>query len=263
MKHQEYGQEEQSKADKLHVLRFDNIVADEKTSVLRKYQELVLGQGSLWELARYELTFSLLSPVPGALGILLRTLLCRGLFRRIGKGVIIGAHTTIRHPSKISIGGKTIIDDYAVLSARGFERAHIHIGRNVLIGRGAHLRVREGSIDVGDASHIGPFSFVGTTQTINIGEHVLVAALCYIGGITKRMDDLDTPIASQGIQEKGGVVIEDDVLLGSHVIVNDGVRIGKGSFIGAGAVVTKDIPAYSIAYGVPARVVSQRDKTRE
>ena len=66
------------------------------------------------------------------------------------------------------------------------------------------------------------------------------------------------PIRSQPLQTKGGIVIEDDVWLGFGVIVLDGVRIGKGAVIGAGSVVTKDIPEGAIAAGIPARVIKMR-----
>ncbi|HOZ23028.1 MAG TPA: DapH/DapD/GlmU-related protein, partial [bacterium] len=62
----------------------------------------------------------------------------------------------------------------------------------------------------------------------------------------------------QGYESKGGVVIEDDCWLGAGVMVLDGVTIGTGSVIGAAAVVTKDIPPYSVALGIPAKVVATR-----
>ncbi|NUQ39504.1 MAG: hypothetical protein HUU23_17315 [Caldilineales bacterium] len=62
----------------------------------------------------------------------------------------------------------------------------------------------------------------------------------------------------QPITSKGDIVIEDDVWLGVGAIVLDGVTIGRGAVIGAGAVVTESIPAYAIAVGAPARVVGHR-----
>ncbi len=62
----------------------------------------------------------------------------------------------------------------------------------------------------------------------------------------------------QPLVSAGDIVIEDDVWIGSGARVMDGVTIGRGAIIGAGAVVTKDVPPYSIALGVPARVVGRR-----
>ena len=76
------------------------------------------------------------------------------------------------------------------------------------------------------------------------------------------MENVDNPMARQGFQSKGGVEIEDDVWLGAHVVVLDGVKIGRGSVIGACSLVTKDVPPYSIAYGVPAKLHGSRKKSR-
>jgi acetyltransferase-like isoleucine patch superfamily enzyme len=69
-------------------------------------------------------------------------------------------------------------------------------------------------------------------------------------------NDTQRPFIQQGITAEG-IVIEDDVWLGSGAIVMDGVRIGKGSVIAAGAVVTSDVPAHVVAAGVPARVIRE------
>jgi acetyltransferase-like isoleucine patch superfamily enzyme len=65
-------------------------------------------------------------------------------------------------------------------------------------------------------------------------------------------------IMEQPCKTKGGIIIDDDAWLGHGVIVLDGVRIGKGAVIGAGSVVTNDIPDGAIASGIPSRVVKMR-----
>ena len=75
-------------------------------------------------------------------------------------------------------------------------------------------------------------------------------------------DDADTPILEQGITAQG-IVVDDDVWLASGVIVLDGVHIGQGCVIGAGSVVTEDLPPFSVAVGAPARVVRDRRDARE
>jgi acetyltransferase-like isoleucine patch superfamily enzyme len=72
-------------------------------------------------------------------------------------------------------------------------------------------------------------------------------------------EDPKTPIRLQGIRAEG-IIIKDDVWLGTGVRVLDGITIGKGSIVGAGAVVTKDVPDYAIVTGVPARVTGWRNK---
>jgi acetyltransferase-like isoleucine patch superfamily enzyme len=68
----------------------------------------------------------------------------------------------------------------------------------------------------------------------------------------------DKPIRQQPLESKGDIIIEDEAWLGVGVTVLDGVRIGKGAVVGAGSVVTKDIPEGAIAFGVPARVIRMR-----
>lgn len=94
---------------------------------------------------------------------------------------------------------------------------------------------------------------------ITLGDHVLTAANCMFIAYSHAYDSLDEPIKEQGYYD-APIVIEDDVWLGHGVTVMAGVTIGKGSIIGAGAVVNKDIPPYSIAAGVPAKVIKSRLK---
>lgn len=253
---------EKSGLQKSQDLKFDRLVGDTKKSSLRKYQEIVVGTDSLWELVKYEVLTGVFGLLPGGIGMVLRRVMYRGLFRSMSRGVVIGSNVTLRHPSKVSIGPKTVLDDLCLLSARGRD-AGINIGERVLIGRAAQVKVRSGLINIGDFSHIGPFSNVGTSQAINIGKHVTTGPLCIIGIASKESNDLDSPISFHDIREKGGVIIEDDVSLGGNVTVLDGVKIGTGCVIGAGAVVTKNIPPYSIAYGVPAKVMGTRGSNTE
>lgn len=93
---------------------------------------------------------------------------------------------------------------------------------------------------------------------MRIGEYVQIAAFCYVGGTDHRTARVDIPMALQGLDARGGVTIEDDVWVGSHTLVKDGVTIGRGSIIGAFSLVNRDIPPYSVAYGCPARVRKHR-----
>ncbi len=92
---------------------------------------------------------------------------------------------------------------------------------------------------------------------IKIGKDCLIAAHSGIFANNHIYSDPTQLIMSQGVTRQG-IVIEDDCWLGSGVKVLDGVTIGRGSVVGAGAVVTKNIPPFSIAVGVPARVIKRR-----
>jgi acetyltransferase-like isoleucine patch superfamily enzyme len=115
-----------------------------------------------------------------------------------------------------------------------------------------------GFLRVGDNSSIHPrCQLNANVSSIIIGSGVMISPSCalysYNHGIAP-----GKPIRKQPLETKGGIVIDDDAWLGFGVIVLDGVRIGKGAVIGAGSVVTSDIPDGAIAVGNPARVVKMR-----
>ena len=110
---------------------------------------------------------------------------------------------------------------------------------------------------------IGDYSGLGLNARLDgpgivIGNNVLMGPDAVILTGNHKHDDITMPIQAQGI-ETAPVIIEDDVWIGTRVIILPGIRIGKSSIIGAGAVVSKDVPPFSIAVGNPARVVRKRD----
>lgn len=238
--------------------RFENIVQDEKSSMIQKYQDLFIGERRFSTLIQYELITFLFGNLPGAIGLFLRHHFYPCLFGRTGEKVVFGHHVTLRAPGKIKLGNNVVIDDYVVLSLRGSDKEIIQIGNGVLIGRGSQIKARAGSIYIDDFANISSRCFIGSTSKVYIGKYCLFAGNCYIGGIQHGFDRSDVPIVQQKLDMKGGITIEDDVWLGANVVVNDGVTIGKGAVVGAGSVVTKDIPDYKIAVGVPAKVVKSR-----
>ena len=98
----------------------------------------------------------------------------------------------------------------------------------------------------------------GVLGNLSIGRDVLIAAHCSFISAQHVFGDLSQPIRAQGLTTRGDIVIEDDVWLGMGVRVMDGVRIGRGSVVGANSVVTRDVPPYSVAVGAPARVIRKR-----
>ncbi len=239
-------------------VRFEQFIKDDETSIVKKYQDLTLGERSLPALIRYELITSTFGSIPGALGLFLRKQFYPCLFRHVGKKTLFGHNITIRSPKNISIGNRVVIDDFAVLSMRDSKEDTIRIGNSVLIGRFSQLKARGGSIIVEDFANIGSSCHIGSTTEVRLGKYCLVARGCYIGGIQHGFDRSDIPIVRQELSSKGGITIEDDVWLGANVVVNDGVTIGKGSVIGAGSVVTKNIPPNKIVVGVPAKILRER-----
>lgn len=128
-------------------------------------------------------------------------------------------------------------------------------GRNVNVERGADFGTGRG-ISIGDNSGIGINAKIRGPLTI--GDDVMMGPEVVVLTSTHRHDRCDLPMRLQGFEPLRKVEIGDDVWIGQRAILLPGVRIGKGAIIGAGAVVTKDIPDYAIACGVPAKVVKMR-----
>jgi acetyltransferase-like isoleucine patch superfamily enzyme len=169
-------------------------------------------------------------------GILVRRAVAR-LHR--GRGMVLGESTRvsprtfIREPHRISIGDRTVIGHHVELVPQD---GHVTIGADCTV-QALCVIYGAGGVDIGDGCRIAH----GTK----------------IIAFNHNFGDPAIPIRTQGTTREP-IVIEDDVWLGVNAVVLAGVRIGRGSVIGAGAVVTRDIPAYSIAVGNPARVVRSR-----
>jgi galactoside O-acetyltransferase len=95
-------------------------------------------------------------------------------------------------------------------------------------------------------------------HNIILGADCLIGARCTLTPYQHSVADRRLPIREQPLVSRGDILIEDDVWLGANVSVMDGVTVGRGSIVGAGAVVTRSIPPYSIAAGIPARVIRPR-----
>ncbi|MEX0729681.1 MAG: acyltransferase [Aquisalimonadaceae bacterium] len=236
-------------ADQLH---------DASASPLTRYRRKVLGEATALTFARYELSIMLVGNLAGAAGYLARRIFLRGLFRTFGSGVILGRGLAIRHPGRITLGERVAIDDHVLLDAGGAGADGITLGDEVIVSRNCVIQGKTGPVSVGNRSDIGCNTIVTSVSGVHIGAHTLIAGNCYIGGGRYITDRRDVPIMEQGTCSRGPVVMEDDVWVGANVIVLDGVRIGRGSIIGAGALVTRDVPEYSVAVGVPAKVVGTR-----
>jgi len=127
-------------------------------------------------------------------------------------------------------------------------------GNNIFIGRGAKFGY---NITLGSGSAIGPYALLRSSGGISFGRRVRMGPDVIILTEDHKHDDANKPIGVEG-NYTAPVIIEDDVWIGTRVIILPGVNIGKSSIIGAGSVVAKDVPAYSIAVGNPAKVVRNR-----
>ncbi len=240
-------------------IRPQSLKEDKKNTRFRKYKDISIGDKGFGYFLKYEIIQFLLSNLSGALGLYLRQRFYRHLFKEMGERSVIGKSLCMRQPQKISIGKGCIIDDYTRITVSGSEDACINIGNDTFIGPYTIISSKDACIDIKDYVNIGSHSRIASTEgKISIGRYALIASFCYIGGGNHITKDVNIPIALQGLESKGGVLIEDDVWIGAKVTILDGVKIGKGSIIGTGSVVLNDIPSYSIVYGTPATVRGHR-----
>lgn len=135
------------------------------------------------------------------------------------------------------------------------------LGSRFVESCGEHVNFEHGArfnpeLSIGDYSGIGVNCLVsGRTY---IGSHVMMGPDCIMYSYSHAHDRLDIPMDQQGFEDSTPIHIGDDVWIGARVIVLPGVKIGSHCIIGAGAVVTKDVPDYAIVGGVPAKVLRYR-----
>jgi len=232
------------------------LVAGQQSRV-HKYQDLVVGKRGLGSLFKHEIVALSSAWVPGALGLFLRSKSYPWLLGASGRGVAFGSNVVLRHPHKVRLGDGVVVDDNAVLDAKGTTNHGISIGNNVFLGRNTIVYCQNGDIRIADNVNIGSNCQIFSAGSVEIGANVLMAAYSYIIGGGHRFDDPDVPIAQQGRKARG-IRVHEDVWIGAGAKIFDGVEIGAGAIIAAGAVVTRDIPERSIAGGMPAQVIRKR-----
>ena len=137
----------------------------------------------------------------------------------------------------------------------GFGR--LILGRWVHLGDGTSLRCHEGTMRIGDKIVFGRNIVVNGYLDVEIGGSCIIADMVYVTDFDHVFDDVTVPIKDQGIA-KLPVRIGSDVWLGTKATVVRGTPIGDGSVVAAHAVVTRDLPPFSVAAGVPARVIRDR-----
>ncbi|MBD2059598.1 acyltransferase [Oculatella sp. FACHB-28] len=220
--------------------------------------EKLLAQLTHW---KEVLVVVLFSWIPLSPGRILRNLVYRSILGRIGKSTKIETGVELINANSIELGYGVRIDrDVRLRNVR--RNTKICLGDRACLGRGVNVKVHPGEggkIEIGDRTSIGPYSCL-SGLFIKIGKNCLIAPHVGIFANNHVYADPTQLIVEQGHSYEG-IVIEDDCWLGYGAKVMDGVTISQGSVIGAGAVVTKDVPPYSVAVGVPAKVVSQREQT--
>jgi acetyltransferase-like isoleucine patch superfamily enzyme len=231
------------------------LLKDRATSNFAKYMWLTIGRNSWWTLLHYELV-TLFGGMPGALGLFCRQKLYPGLFRKCGRGVVFGRNVTIRHPHRIEIGNRVMIDDNVVLDGKGEVDCTIQIGDDTILGRNSILVCKGGRIELGAKVNISVnCTFISESQ-LHIGDRTLVAGHCYvIAGGNHGTNCSGVPFVEQPRIDKGGTNIMSNCWIGANATILDGVTVGPDAIVAAASMVNKTVPVQSIVGGVPAKLL--------
>ena len=173
----------------------------------------------------------------GEVDAMMRQAILRALARRFGNGVQVGSGVGFKHPETFEVGD------------------------HVFFGAQAYIQGRfDGTCVIGDHAWIGPQSYFDARDLV-IEEHVGWGPGAKVLGSTHTGLPLDVPITQTDLVIKP-VIIGAWSDIGTNAVILPGVSIGRGAMVGAGAVVTEDVPAYAVVAGVPARFLSWREGYR-
>lgn len=188
-----------------------------------------------------------------------------GLFTSVLKGLLfrffvksmypllIGKRLRLVHPSNIVMGHHIWLKDDVSVVANG----PLKIGNDFVVGEGTTLWTDKKGMKIGNGVGIGKNCYLAQLGgSITIGDNVLVADNVRMYTLNHKFNDPKKLIIEQGYEE-GTIRIEDNVWIGSGVIIFNSVTIGTGSIIGTQTVVTRDIPPYVLFAGIPGKVIKK------
>lgn len=169
----------------------------------------------------------------------------------------------VRRWRAANLGARTVIDP----SVQIIGWRNVRIGEGSVISEGAWINVNdrdgaEPAIVIGNNCFLGRRNFLSSGKRIRIGDYCLTGIDCHFLGADHLHSTPYTPYVAAGTTSGGVIDIGPNCWLGASVTVLKDVRIGFGSIIGAGAVVTRDVPPFSTAVGNPARVIKRFDAVR-
>jgi acetyltransferase-like isoleucine patch superfamily enzyme len=179
-------------------------------------------------------------------------------------GLLARAGASVRRdrPSRVELGAGCTLAQGARLRAtcdRPFDDGGMIVaGRRCSFKEDCVVFATSGSIRLGERCAVGRGAeLIAYRTSIHIGDNVRIAANVFIAGANHRFDNPSLPIVEQGFTSEP-VTIGDDVWIGFGACILPGVSLGSGCIVGAGAVVTKDVPAGAIVGGVPAKIIRMR-----
>ena len=195
------------------------------------------------------------------INMLIRGFFKKPFFKKSKGKLFIGKKCDIRCKRKIELLGSATIEDYCKIDA--LSKGGITIGNNFSLGRNSIiectgvLRELGETLTIGNNVGIAANAFIAMRGKVEIGDNTIFGPNVSIHAENHVFKDFDIPIRLQGATRKG-IRIGKDCWIGSKATILDGVTIGNGVIVAAGAVVNKDVPDYAIVGGVPAKIIKMR-----
>jgi acetyltransferase-like isoleucine patch superfamily enzyme len=165
------------------------------------------------------------------------TLIVRSSFASWGSRSRIKRGARLENPQLIEVGSGVVIWECAWLNAKNDQASNVP------------------TLYIGDGTSIGRLVQINAWRSVRIESNVLIADRVLISDADHNFSDTDVPIKLQGDSFRGAVRLESGCWIGIGAVILPGVTVGRNAIVAANAVVTRDVPAYSIAAGVPARIV--------
>jgi len=224
----------------------------------RQYRERVYGSRSLLRFFGQGALLTLFSSFPTVAGVLFRGCAYRFILGGMKSRCFLEKNIRFFNPGRLFLGSRVFVGEGAFFDiGPGADR--IVVGADGHVSRSVIIRTQLGKIEIGRKVNLGAGSFIYGYGDVKVGDYCLLSNQVELIGGSHTFSDTDRPMRFQG-RTAGAITIGEDCWIGTHAVILGGVTVGKGSVIGAGAVVNSDIPAFSVAAGVPARVIRSRRK---
>ena len=178
--------------------------------------------------------------------------------------ISISLDAQIWYPEYVAFGKKVNVGKQVLIqndkNSKYEKEWNVRLKSNVVIRPFCVLETNNGFIDIGENVYINYYTCIFAEGGVTIGDNSLIGPHCTIVASHHQFSDRKTLIKNQNVKQSMlPIVICEDVWIGANCVILQGITIGKGAVIGAGSIVTKDVPPYSVAVGVPAKVINVRN----
>ena len=171
----------------------------------------------------------------------------------IDESAIISPDAKFKGNGSVVIGAFSILEDFVLLDTGSNPHSTITIDSRSKVKYGAVLRTYDGFIKIGSRTSIGEYSIVAGHGGLKLGDCVIIAGHCYFSP-SNHIFSSNIPIRFQGETAKG-IIINNNCWLGAQCCVLDGITVGKNVIVGAGSIITKDLPENNLCKGTPCKII--------